>query len=76
MTVMFRLLSLHRLPNACELYRIPRECSRDLNLLVYGLIYWIATPLTWLAMTKEIQRQPPVVIASVIGPHANMCLRG
>jgi len=43
---------------------------------VYGLIYWIATPLTWLAMTKEIQRQPPVVIASVIGPHANMCLRG
>jgi len=54
MTVMFRLLSLHRLPNACELYRIPRECSRDLNLLVYGLIYWIATPLTWLAMTKDI----------------------
>jgi len=55
MTVMFRLLSLHRLPNACELYRIPRECSRDLNLLVYGLIYWIATPLTWLAMTKGMQ---------------------
>ncbi len=38
--------TLHRLPNACELYRIPRECSRNLNLLVWGLIYWIATRAT------------------------------
>ena len=26
--------TLHRFPNACLLYRIPRECSRNLNLLV------------------------------------------
>ena len=72
--------TLHRLPNACELYRIPRECSRDLNLLVYGLIYWIATPLTWLAMTKEIQCQaiqhpchcePSAKQSSKKNPHTN-----
>ncbi len=29
--------TLHRFPNACLLYRIPRECSRNLNLLVWML---------------------------------------
>ncbi len=49
--------TLHRLPNACELYRITRECSRDLNLLVCGLIYWIATRrrTALLAMTRGMQ---------------------
>jgi len=28
--------TLHRFPNACELYRTPREVSRNLNLLVWG----------------------------------------